>query len=278
MHSLHELQKQFTELLTDSSSHDVARDKHDALNVQSPRARIYRNSVAETMRAALAAAYPVVARLVGEECFRSLATRYTRDYPSTSGNIQDFGANLSTFIEALPELSALPYLSDVARLEWLIQEACRAAEARPTDLATLSNLSPASYGELHFSLPPSARLLCSSYPVLRIWQNNHIRHELQETISLDEGGDLLLVIRRNAEIEVERLGLGEFTLLCQLEQGHSLECAVEKALIADPLLDLVKILSNHLARRMLVVERRDGSNLLTYFDHSDYSMQLGLSA
>jgi hypothetical protein len=225
------------------------------------------------------ATYPVVARLVGEDYFRSLASRYLRDFPSTSGNIQDLGANMAAFIDTLIELRELAYLSDVARLEWLIQESCRSSDAAPNDLTALADLTPAHFGELHFSLQPSARLLCSSYPLLRIWQSNQQPTESLETISLDEGGDLLLVIRRGTEIEIESLSPGQFALLCQLEQGHSLECAVERALVAEPQLDLAKVLSRCLVCQTLVVERRRDCNFVTHFDYDvTCPIQLGFSA
>lgn len=251
MPSLRELQVQ---LATSMGALDSATPL-DAGNVDpaviSPRARIYRNSMRAILHDALCASYPVVRRLVGERYFESLAWHYQHAHPSTSGNIQDYGGSLATFIDSQPDLIALPYLGDVARLEWLIQECARAAEPAPADLGALLALPPQRYGDLKFTLCVGARLLCSSYPILRIWQVNQEPVDSPGVVSLAEGGELLLVIRRGTDVEIERLCPGEFAFLCQLEQGHAIECAIENAVTAEPGVDFVKVLSRHLTTQTI---------------------------
>lgn len=61
---------------------------------------VYRNNWREGMRKALLADYPVVAQLVGDDCFRGLVPRYVSAYPSTSGDLQDFGLEFPRFLAA----------------------------------------------------------------------------------------------------------------------------------------------------------------------------------
>jgi len=86
------------------------------------RLRIYRNIVHNNHAAALRTAYPVVLKLVGEDFFENAAARYLRDYPTRSGNLQDYGSNYAEFLAKMPEASGLAYLPDVAQLEWARQE------------------------------------------------------------------------------------------------------------------------------------------------------------
>lgn len=52
---------------------------------------VYQNNARETFRKALLAAYPVVAKLVGDDCFAGLAAKYLREHPSMDSDLQHFG-------------------------------------------------------------------------------------------------------------------------------------------------------------------------------------------
>ncbi|MCG3200946.1 MAG: hypothetical protein NFCOHLIN_00808 [Gammaproteobacteria bacterium] len=215
------------------------------------RLRVYRNNVRATLTGALESGYPVVVRLLGAEYFQALALRYVRDYPSRTGNLIDYGAEFPSFLETIAELEALPYLPDVARLERLMREAQLAAEPRRMNLEALAGVPRCRYEELRFALHPSARLIASSYPALRIWQTNQPGYAGDPQVSLAEGGDLLLVIRRDTEIEIERLSPGEFTLLYQLGQGRNMRYACESALATEPGLCVTTALRSHVARHTI---------------------------
>ena len=86
------------------------------------RLQVYRNNLEASLGAALAAVYPVVARLVGDDCFRQIGRAYLARVPSRSGNLHEFGAALPEFLAAEPALAGLPYLGDVAALEWASHE------------------------------------------------------------------------------------------------------------------------------------------------------------
>ncbi len=215
------------------------------------RLRVYRNNVRATLTGAIESGYPVVLRLLGAEYFQVLALRYVRDYPSRTGNLIDYGGKFPSFLETIAELQTLPYLPDVARLERLMRDAQSASEPRRMNLEALAEVPRCRYEELRFAIHPSARLFASSYPALRIWQTNQRDYAGDPQVSLAEGGDLLLVMRRAAEIEIERLGPGEFTLLYQLEQGRNMRYACESALAAEPGLCVTTALRSHVARHTI---------------------------
>ena len=76
MLSLREAQTQFAAAVLDGSD---------------PVYAVYRNNVRTCLGRALADAYPVVERLVGEEFFRHTAYRYIAQHPSRSGDLNAFG-------------------------------------------------------------------------------------------------------------------------------------------------------------------------------------------
>ncbi len=204
--------------------------------------QIYRNNSFASLTGALADLYPVVEKLVGHGFFQYCADRYIRRFPSQSGNLHDFGGRFAEFLADFPAAADLPYLPDVARLEWAWHEAFHAADHAALPLARLASVPPARYGQLLFKLHPSARLLASDFPILRIWQANQDNAPALQ-IRLDEGGDRLLVLRRDLEIEVHRLAPGEHQLLAVLARGGDFALACEQSLEAEPGLDLGQTLS-----------------------------------
>lgn len=213
--------------------------------------QIYRNNIFESLTGALKAVYPVIERLVGDGFFRFAADVYIRRHPPRSSNLHDFGAHYADFLTGFAPAASLAYLPDVARLEWAWHEAFHAADAQALDPLCLTEYAPECHGLLHFNLHPSARLLSSVYPLLRIWQTNQ-DNATPQAINLNEGGVQLLVIRRERRVEIETLSIGEHALLHTLVQGKTLEAACEAAFAADPTFDLTSALQRVIRGGMLV--------------------------
>jgi hypothetical protein len=210
--------------------------------------QVYRNNTFANLTDALRAVYPVVERLVGAGFFDYLADQFIRSHPPRSGNLHDFGAELAGFVAGFEPARALVYLPDVAQLEWSWHMAFHAADAEPLDPARLAAFAPDQYGRLHFRLHPSAQLLASNYPILRVWEANQDGHDNNATIDLDAGGERLLVIRRRLDVLIERLGPGDYQLLDGCRHGAPFEAACGQALAAEPGFDLAATLRGHITR------------------------------
>ncbi len=117
-------------------------------------------------------------------------------------------------------------LADIARLEWLIQNALLAAEHAPLDLTKLAAVEETAYDELCFELHPTLRLFSSPYPALRIWQANANSDAEPESIDLDSGGDRIAVMRSRLQLTVHQLSPGEQALLGALRRGTPFAAAV----------------------------------------------------
>jgi hypothetical protein len=207
------------------------------------RLQVYRNNMRQGLTDALAAVYPVVQRLVGEAFFRQAARAYIGDHPPRSGCVQDFGAALPAFLQALPACAALPYVGDLAALEWACHEAYHQAELPALPPARLAAVAPAQQAGLQLALQPSARFVASRYPVLAIWQAN--QQAEVPALSLDAGADRLLVVQQGLEVEFRRLGVGEDRWLRALAAGRGLGEATAEALDAEPAFDLPAVFGRH---------------------------------
>lgn len=213
------------------------------------RLQVYRNNSSESLIAALNAVYPVVARLVGVDFFRHAAGAYIRAHPSRSGNLLDFGCRLPEFIGAFGPARSLPYLRDVAALEWAYHRAYHEAQLPALELARLAQISAADQPELRFRLQPSARFVASRYPILRIWQANQLDGaDADAPITLADGGVDLLVVQHELEIEFRRLGKAESRWLRALADDASLAEAAQDAFDEDPAFDLAATLARHFER------------------------------
>jgi len=129
----------------------------------------YRSNAGALAERALGAVFPTLLQLLSPESFAALARAFWRAAPPAAGDIAEWGAGLPAFIAGDDQLAAEPYLADVARLEWAVHAAERAADAAPSapDLALLGRAEPAALG---LRLQPGTALISSPHPIVGIWQ------------------------------------------------------------------------------------------------------------
>lgn len=218
----------------------------------SARFSVYRASVSSNLVEALRAVYPVVERLVGAEFFNHAARRFVPSHPSASGDLHRYGAEFPGFLASFEPAATLPYLADVARLEWFWHEAFHAADHQPLDVARLTALPPSQWPELRLGLQPACRLLHSPYPVHRIWQVNQPGYNGDETVDLDEGEAYLLLYRADYEVVIAPLTAGEFRFVEAATRGQNVAQALEAAFAHQPALDGVALLRDLVKRQIIV--------------------------
>lgn len=197
------------------------------------RFEVYRASFEANLGHALRDTYPVVNRLVGEDYFGQVARAYLRAHPSHSGDIHAFGAEFESFLAAQDSARDLPYLPDVARLEWLAHQAFHATDATQLRLAALAELPPDSYADL--CLLPCVRLMRSEFPVHRIWQVNQESWGGDAVVRLEEGGVRLAVTREGLDIALLPLEAEAHELARALFECGSLDAASEDMADTDSL-------------------------------------------
>ena len=214
------------------------------------RIAIYRNNVFSNYRKALAATFPVVEALVGRPFFAAVVETFVRAHPSTRGDVNRYGGDLPRFLAGYAPARDLPYLADVARLEWAIDQAAIAADAAALDLDALAAVPEDALPELRFRLHPSARLLRSAHPILSIWQAHQPGHE--DPVNLGAGGDALLIVRGGEGVGVRRLAPANHAFLRGLAADLGLGDALERALAVDASFDLREALGSYVAERVIV--------------------------
>jgi hypothetical protein len=216
------------------------------------RLAVYQNNVRANFIESLHSSFPALWRLVGEDYFRQIAGAYHRSYPSRSGDLLHAGRDFPDYVAKLHRADEYRYLADIARLEWLCQEALLAAAHAPLDLDRLRLIAPTAYDALRFELHPAVRLYASAYPALRIWEANVASEADPELIDLAGGADCLAVTRHELELKFYRLGPGEYAFLSALQCGMVFSAALEAGSGCDADFDAAAALRRFVAAEVIV--------------------------
>ena len=191
---------------------------------------VYRRNVLANLGAALAATYPVVRRLVGDAFFDEAARQFASRTPSTSGDLHEYGAGFGQFLGAYPHAQSLPYLPDVACLEWLCHESYHASDAQPFDFAALARVDPSRQGAIRFVLAPAARLMRSPHPVVAIWEANQPGRD--GTPDAPQESEWVLVRREENAVRVACIAPCDWEFLARIGAGATLEEAGSSTALA----------------------------------------------
>ena len=198
------------------------------------RFAVYRNNVTHSLSRALARRFPVVERLVGAEFFAATARLFLRDHPPRDPRLFLWGDAFPGFLQGFRPLRDLPYLPDVARLEWLRGQAYHAADAAPVPPEALARAAtdPARFA---LRLHPSLHLLRSRFAVVTIWQANQPGAAPPERpLRADRAEDALIFRDPGDRIPVQTLEPGEAAFIAALLRGETLLAAALLAEGADP--------------------------------------------
>lgn len=230
--SLAELQTQFAKALhyqAKGEQCDIASDLFTA----DERIQIYRNNFIISLSEVLQATYPMVAALIGEECFNQIARQHVLTHPLTMGDVSHYGDGFESTILTFEEvMKAAPYCAEVARFEWAhdfsLQQynTHRTQPARP--LAHLATLNENQHGDIRFQLHSDVVLFQSEYSLFSLQRalNNHQFDGLN--INLAEQG--VIACHRDGTIWANALEHSAYQLLNDIHYGQPLSA------IAEPLL------------------------------------------
>jgi len=190
------------------------------------RLSVYRNNTTILLTEALGDNFPVARRLVGDEFFAAMARRFLRAHPPVSPCLFEYGAAFPDFVAAFAPAASLPYLADVARLEWAMVEAAHAADAPVlTTRELLEAAIETGIDRVGLEIHPALRLVVSPYPIDRIWTINQDGADPDAGVDLAEGGVRLAVTRPEAVPGIRALSCGGHAVLRALIEGLSVERA-----------------------------------------------------
>ena len=200
------------------------------------RFAVYRNNVIVGLSEALRTQFPATEKIVGTEFFAAMARVFVSTEPPRSPVLVSYGERFPAFIETFPPAAELPYLADVARLEFARTLAYHAADAVPLDAAAWQAVDMSELAAMQIVLHQSLRVLRSAFPVVTIWSMNS---GMQEPASIEHcGAEDAVIARPHAEVEVRQLPRGGAAFLDALAAGMTLGEAATAATTTDAAFDL----------------------------------------
>jgi len=236
MSSLADLQTEFARALRDAGA-PVPAPVHRAGSMPSERRfNVYRNNMTVSLVEAMKAVFPAVHSLVGEAYFSAVARAYIDQHPPRSPVLLRYGRRFGEFLDAFPSASGVPYLGDVARLEWARINALHAPDAVPAGIEELARVPQEALGDARLTLHPSLGRVESRWPVVALWTASL---EPDKAVEVDMSiPQSAAVVRPALRVGVHPLPAGGQPFLAALEQGRGLGAAAERAMATDADFDL----------------------------------------
>jgi hypothetical protein len=196
---------------------------------------VYRNNMMSGLIRVVAARFPVVRRLLGEESFLESIRRFIVAEPPRSPLLLNYGDAFPQFLRSLGDDACIGYIADIAELEIARGKAYHAADAAPLPPQAFAAIPAERLAGLRLSLHPSASLMQSRFPIVSLW---HASQEAGDATLRQWCPEAGLIARPMLEVEVWNLPPGGFAFLTALSRGAALAEAAEAAADAAPDFDL----------------------------------------
>ena len=183
--------------------------------------------------------YPVVMSFVGKEWLEAALKLFVTQCPPKIACLAHYGGDFADFLMSFGPAQTMPYLADIARLEWAVHECQNMADEEALSGDDWAAMAGPDAQLKVFSLVNAHRFIGSDYPLLDLWQLGN-GADADKEIDLENGGMTLLVIRPVSEVVIVPLEISEYTFLNHLQRGETLlaaATAVEWAHDASPLAD-----------------------------------------
>ncbi len=216
---------------------DVVGPRGKAAN---KRYAVYRNNVTVSLIDALAATFPAVKRITGEDFFRAMARFHIRQTPPQSPLLFEYGYDFPSFIERYEYAQAMPWLGDVARMERAWLDAYHSADGLALQTHEFAAIAPDKIMDIVLEPHPAVRVLRSRYPAVGIFVMNRSAAPVDHFES--SAPEDALITRPDDEVIVRHLPPGGAKFFTALIEGQSLGEAAASALDEFPDFDLASSL------------------------------------
>ncbi len=171
--------------------------------------------------AALHEAFPAVAHILGEGSTASLARRLGPRISASLRNLNDIGAALPEFLESDPLAEDLPFLPDLARLEWAVVRCFHSEVSRPFDPRTGEHWTCDEWEQVRIAFQPGLAVVRSAWPIRELREAKDTDRAAID-IDLVDRPDRVLVHRQGFEVVVESIDAVECEALVGLGAGRRL--------------------------------------------------------
>ena len=195
------------------------RPQRGAPGVQ--RLAVYATGYLARMHEALQEVYEAVQHVAGASQFQRMSRAYAAQYPSHDYNLNLAGRHFPAFLATEPLTQDLPFLPDLARLEWAVCQAFHAFEQPPLAPHGFNAVSLEQWERVRLVFQPSVGLVASSWPVVDIWR---ARTQPVSTVNIElqDRQQRVLVRRAGVRVTCDLLEPAQYQVLERLLAGMTL--------------------------------------------------------
>ncbi len=215
---------------------------------------VYRNTIAKGCVDALAANFPTVASLVGDDWFKAAAALFAAEHPPTSAALLAYGEVFPDWLARFPPAEELPYLPAMALLDQMWTTALFAEDARPLDAEAFA-LAPDALAAARPRLHPSLAVAAFDSGLPGLWLA--AREPDPGEMELIDAPQALLIVRPRDTVHSRLLDGASLAFLTAARDGATLGEAITAAAQtssegADPAADLAALFAALIADGVFV--------------------------
>jgi len=201
--TLHELQRALTQHIVagDGPPLDAWIRVPDGAD---PAARIavYTEGYPARVTEALSETFPALANILGDGSLAGLSERYRAALRDEPVNLNDVGADLPHFLRGDRLADRLPFLSELAELEWRVTRCFHADVTSRFDPLDCADWPLDDWKRAQIRFQPGLALLRSDWP-LRVLHATRDQDQSEIDVDLEQGGECVLIFRSGLEVVVE---------------------------------------------------------------------------
>ena len=197
------------------------------------RMQVYQNNYRATLVDLILQVFPIASAFVGEDFLRAAAGHFLDEEPPVSAALENYGASFPDFLSHYSHADDVPYLADIAAMEWAVYElqhiktlADYIAADEEMDIETIS----ISGAEIICN--PDLRIIQSDYPLLQLWMVG-AGQLLPEAVHIGAGAQNVGVYVDGFEIKMNSISAAELELLTYLMHGSASEFNTKKLKVSD---------------------------------------------
>lgn len=219
------------------------------------RLSIYRNNFLIGLGEALKANFPVTLQLVGRDFFEQATRRFVLANPPQRPCLFEYGAAFPDYLRDLPQLGSLPYVAEMARLEFARIAAYNAPTEQYVSADVLAGLPPEQLEALPLRRARHAQIVRVDTPILELWKAHQAAEPDISGIDMTPRPHALLVCRPDRTLMVQELDAPAAQFLSAAENETVLGLAAAQCVPEDDAA-LGRIIALALELRLLMLLRR----------------------
>jgi len=172
------------------------------------RLQVYQNNYQGTLTDAIIGIFPIVVAFVGEVFTRAALKHYIDQSPPREASLSTYGKAFPAFLQAYEHAADVPYIADMATLEWSIHALQHEDEV----------VRDANSAEDQLSINERAIFIDSEFPLLNLWMvgNGQLT---PEAVHIDQGGQYVCVLLQEGQVQLFALSSAEQEILLSIQSG-----------------------------------------------------------